>query len=167
VTVRPITVTANSETIPVGAPDPALTYEVTSGSLVNGDAFSGGLIRAPGEAVGSYPLLIGTLSAGTDYLLSYIGGNLSIVTSEQPATPLSSQFGTFPSSFISDNTPNSDDDGFGLDALGNGDSRFTLAYFATDPDASTCRAVGILQSLNRYNRVDLTSGNSASCKEGK
>jgi hypothetical protein len=164
VTARPITVTANSETIPVGAPDPALTYAITSGGLVNGDAFNGDLIRLPGEAVGSYPILVGTMSVGTDYLLSYIGGTLSIVTSEQPTIPPSAQFGTFPSLFISDNTPNSDDDVFGFNALSNGDSRFSSAYFATAPDASTCTAIGILRSLNRYNRVDLTGGNSASCK---
>jgi large repetitive protein len=56
VTARPITVTANSETIPVGAPDPAYTFGVTSGNLVNGDAFSGRLIRVPGEtAAGATP----------------------------------------------------------------------------------------------------------------
>jgi hypothetical protein len=34
VTARPITVAAYSQTIPVGAPDPAYTYSVTSGNLV-------------------------------------------------------------------------------------------------------------------------------------
>ena len=38
VTKRAVTVTADAKTKPYGDTDPALTYQITSGSLVNGDA---------------------------------------------------------------------------------------------------------------------------------
>jgi MBG domain-containing protein len=195
VTARPITVTANSETIPVGAPDPAYTFGVTSGNLVNGDAFSGRLIRVPGETAGSYPVLIGSLSAGSNYLLTYIGGSLTIAPVEQPVIPVNNspvietaQFGVYPSSFVSDNALGYGDYGFGSYAVGSNDYGFasnTLgnneyafvfdalvndgngsasAYHGTDPDGSACTPVGAWKRLNRYDRIDLTGGNSAICK---
>jgi hypothetical protein len=47
--------------------------------LVAGDSFSGALTRAAGEAVGSYPILQGTLTAGSNYALTYVGANLTIM----------------------------------------------------------------------------------------
>ncbi len=49
-------------------------------------------------------------------------------------------------------------------AHGSSGSGFALANFAADPDAPTCTPAGVLQSLNRYGRVDLTGGNAAPCK---
>ncbi len=80
ITPRPITVTADAKTKVYGNPDPALTYQVTSGALVAGDSFSGALTRVPGESVASSPYAIqqGTLSAGTNYTLTFVGANLAI-----------------------------------------------------------------------------------------
>jgi len=39
--VRPITVTADAKSKTYGDADPALTYQITSGSLVTGDSFNG------------------------------------------------------------------------------------------------------------------------------
>jgi hypothetical protein len=80
---RPITVTADAQTKVYGTADPALTYQITSGSLVSGDRFSGALTRAAGQDVGAYPIGQGTLSAGMNYALIYIGNTLTIT----PATP--------------------------------------------------------------------------------
>src|SRR5262249_25123279 len=82
ITARALTVTADSQTEIYGSIDPTLTYQVTSGSLVGGDGFSGSLTRAPGEDVGSYALQQGTLTAGGNYDLTYVGANLAIT----PAT---------------------------------------------------------------------------------
>jgi hypothetical protein len=60
---RPITVTADSKTRIFGTPDPALTYQITSGSLVSGDSFTGNLARAAGSTVGSYAISQGTLAS--------------------------------------------------------------------------------------------------------
>ncbi|HEX6126121.1 MAG TPA: YDG domain-containing protein [Pyrinomonadaceae bacterium] len=51
-----------------GDVDPPLTYE-PSPALVGSDTFSGMLSRDPGEAVGQYIIMPGTLSAGPNYIL--------------------------------------------------------------------------------------------------
>ncbi len=62
-----------------GDPDPLLTY--THGQLQNGDddsVFTGGLVRDPGEDAGQYPINQGTLTAGSNYEIEYIGNFLTI-----------------------------------------------------------------------------------------
>ena len=80
ITARLVTVTADAQSKVYGAADPALTYQVTSGSLVSGDAFTGSLTRAAGETVGAYAILQGTLALNSNYSLSYVGANLTIGT---------------------------------------------------------------------------------------
>jgi hypothetical protein len=85
-TVNPasLLVTANAATKPYGAADPAFTYTVSG--FVNGDdtsVFSGSLSRAPGENVGTYPLTQGTLSAGSNYTISFTGNYLTITIASQ------------------------------------------------------------------------------------
>jgi uncharacterized ubiquitin-like protein YukD len=84
ITERPVTVTADPQTKVYGEADPALTYQITSGSLVSGDAFTGALARAAGENVGTYAINQGTLTLGTNYNLSFVGANLTIT--ERPVT---------------------------------------------------------------------------------
>jgi hypothetical protein len=78
ITARAITVTADAKSKGYGATDPALTYQVTTGSLVTGDSFTGGLTRESGEDVGAYAIQQGTLSAGSNYTLTYVGDDLTI-----------------------------------------------------------------------------------------
>jgi hypothetical protein len=78
ITKRPITVTADAKTKALGQGDPALTFHVTSGSLAFSDAFSGSLTRVAGEALGTYPILQGTLALNDNYTLTYVGANLTI-----------------------------------------------------------------------------------------
>jgi hypothetical protein len=81
ITTRLVTVTADAKTKVYGAADPVLTYRVTSGSLAaNGDAFSGALTREPGENAGTYAILQGNLGLGSNYILTYVGANLTITT---------------------------------------------------------------------------------------
>ncbi len=61
-----------------GNADPALTYQVTSGSLAFTDAFTGALAREAGENVGTRAITQGTLALGTNYDLTYVGANLTI-----------------------------------------------------------------------------------------
>ena len=84
INARPITISADAKSKTYGQADPALTYHITAGNLVNGDSFSGALTRAAGEHVtgGPYAILQGTLTAGSNYNLSFIGANLTIT----PAT---------------------------------------------------------------------------------
>jgi MBG domain (YGX type) len=79
ITPKAITVTADNKTKQLGATDPALTYQVTSGSLVQGDSFTGSLSRVAGENVGTYAIQQGSLSAGNNYTLTFKEGTLTIV----------------------------------------------------------------------------------------
>jgi hypothetical protein len=78
ITLRSITVVADAKSKPYGQPDPVFTYQVTVGSLLSGDSFSGALTRQPGEQIRSYAILQGTLSLPAYYDLTYVGANLTI-----------------------------------------------------------------------------------------
>ena len=75
---RAITVTADAKSKLFGDADPALTYQVSGGPLVSGDGFSGNLSRDPGEAPGQYSILQGSVSAGPNYAVDYVGAKLTI-----------------------------------------------------------------------------------------
>ncbi|MEM4532004.1 MAG: MBG domain-containing protein, partial [Thermofilaceae archaeon] len=55
-------VTADDQSKVYGEPDPALTFQVTLGSLAPGDSFTGALARDPGEDVGTYKIKQGSLT---------------------------------------------------------------------------------------------------------
>ena len=72
-----VTVTADSGQAKIyGTPDPTLTYTVTSGSLQPGDSFSGALARTAGENVGITAINQGTLTAGPNYTITFVPGEL-------------------------------------------------------------------------------------------
>src|SRR6202035_4869896 len=78
VTAAPLTVTADAQSRLYGAANPALTY--ASSGLVNGDALSGGLATTATTTsnVGNYGITQGTLTASSNYMLSYTGANLAV-----------------------------------------------------------------------------------------
>src|SRR5438876_2565626 len=78
VTKRPITVTADGKSKVYGDSDPALTYQITSGSLQNSDSFTGSLTRAAGEDVGAHAIQQGTLALSANYDLTFAGADLTI-----------------------------------------------------------------------------------------
>ena len=78
VSTKPIAVTAQPQTKAYGDSDPAPGYSLST-ALVPGDSFSGTLARAPGESVGNYGITLGTLSAGTNYNLAFVGANFAII----------------------------------------------------------------------------------------
>jgi len=73
-----ITITADTKSKVYGDVDPALTYQLTSGALVAGDAFTGSLTRRVGEDVANYAIAAGTVSAGSNYTMSFVSSDLSI-----------------------------------------------------------------------------------------
>ena len=77
---RPITVSANHIKKKFGEQDPELTYQITSGSLIGKDSFVGSLNRESGEEVGSYAILQGGLSLGSNYILTFIGAEFRITS---------------------------------------------------------------------------------------
>src|SRR5207244_87054 len=78
--VRPVTVAADPQTRVYGDADPDLTYHLSAGTLAYSDAFSGSLVRAAGEDVGPYAITQGSLTAGTNYDLTFVGANLTVTT---------------------------------------------------------------------------------------
>ena len=62
--------------------DPPFTYLV-SRALVQGDTLSGSLTRVPGEEVGFYSILQGTVYINDNYAIKYIPADLEILTIER------------------------------------------------------------------------------------
>jgi hypothetical protein len=84
ITARPITVTPDSSQAKIyGQSDPSLTKHVTSGSLAGSDTLTGALTRDSGEDVGTYAITQGTLTAGSNYNLTFTSGVNFAIT---PAT---------------------------------------------------------------------------------
>ena len=79
VTARPLAVTADDLSRVYGDANPNLTYSITSGNLVNGDALSGGLATSATTAsnVGGYAIAQGTLG-NSNYAISYTPGTLTV-----------------------------------------------------------------------------------------
>jgi hypothetical protein len=73
VSPRLISVTADSVRKTYGASDPELTYAASEIA-----PFSGILVRDPGEAVASYRIRQGSLTAGSNYEISFTEGDFSI-----------------------------------------------------------------------------------------
>ncbi len=86
ITMRPLTITADPKAKALGALDPPLTYSITAGSLVAPDTLSGSLTRASGEGAGTYAIFQGTVTAGPNYDLTYVGANLVIGVGAQAIT---------------------------------------------------------------------------------
>jgi large repetitive protein len=79
---RPITITATNKTKIFGQPDPALTYTVTAGNIVNSDVISGEITRAVGETLGNYNITRGTL-VNNNYNITFVAGIFQITGAPQ------------------------------------------------------------------------------------
>lgn len=77
VTAREITVTANGSK-KLGEDDPKLEPEITSGSLIDGDSFTGSPAREKGDTAGTYKTNVGTLKLSSNYKLTFIAGTFEI-----------------------------------------------------------------------------------------
>jgi hypothetical protein len=78
ITAKPLTVTADPVGKIYGQNDPALTYQMTSGTLEAGDSLTGSLTRVSGEDVGVYSIQQGTVTAGANYAITFVPDDLSI-----------------------------------------------------------------------------------------
>lgn len=87
ITVAKLPLTVQADDIAVIQNKPfELTYTVVSGALINGDTLAGDLdCKADGKKLGEFPITQGTLTAGKNYDLTFIGGTLT-VTDKTPQT---------------------------------------------------------------------------------
>ncbi|WP_299216125.1 ELWxxDGT repeat protein [uncultured Aquimarina sp.] len=86
VTPKAITITADSGQGKVfGSADPALTYTITSGSLVGSDVLTGNLTRTIGEDVGFYAIQQGTIT-NTNYDITFVANDFEITKADQTIT---------------------------------------------------------------------------------
>jgi len=76
ITPYPITVTADAKSIQQGDDDVALTYSVDD--LLGSDVITGALTRDVGDTAGTYAILQGTLSAGSNYIITFNGADFVI-----------------------------------------------------------------------------------------
>ncbi|WP_051206318.1 MBG domain-containing protein [Oceanospirillum maris] len=79
VTPRTITVSAADQSRTYGDANPTLSYEITSGSLINGDSLSGALATTATTTsdIGIYDITQGSL-ANSNYSLTYAPGSLTV-----------------------------------------------------------------------------------------
>jgi len=77
---RAITVTADAKSKSFGASDPTLTYTITAGSLLLGDALTGSLLRAAGSDAGTYQIQQGALTTANNpkYAITFVAADLTI-----------------------------------------------------------------------------------------
>jgi hypothetical protein len=76
ITPKPVSVTAEAKSMVYGAAAPALTYTQTG--LLEGDVLTGELARTVGDKVGTYPISVGTIAAGSNYKLVYTGADFTV-----------------------------------------------------------------------------------------
>ena len=85
ITLRDLTVAARNTTKVYGETDPALDFDITQGTLRNGDSLNGVLVRASGESAGRYVIDASQL-ANDNYRIVAINGELTIT--RRPITVL-------------------------------------------------------------------------------
>jgi hypothetical protein len=81
VTPAALTIAANNASKTFGAPDPALTFTITQGSLFAGDSPSGALTRQSGFLPGRYAILQGSLN-NPNYDIRFLGAVLTILPTD-------------------------------------------------------------------------------------
>jgi hypothetical protein len=79
---KTVTVTAAAKSKEYGEEDPELAY--LSSGLLGSDVFTGSLVREPGENAGTYAITQGSLSAGGNYTIDYVGAVFTITAAALP-----------------------------------------------------------------------------------
>ncbi|MFD1745489.1 beta strand repeat-containing protein [Rhizobium helianthi] len=85
---RALSLRANDASRTVGSNNPAFSYQILSGDLINGDRLSGSLLSPANanSAAGIYPINQGSLQVSANYSLTVTPGNLAVVGTP-PAKP--------------------------------------------------------------------------------
>ena len=88
ITAKALTVTATAGQSKIyGAADPTFAYTFAP-ALVGSDVMSGALSRATGENVGTYAITQGTLTAGTNYTITFVSSTFSVTAKSITVTAI-------------------------------------------------------------------------------
>ncbi len=113
----PITVTADAISKTYGETDPELTYQITSGELIAGDAFTGAITRAAGEDAGTYAITQGTLALASYYDLTFVEADFTINFDSTINLTAPGEWALVSAPTLLDKAPTVTDDGDGAVAL--------------------------------------------------
>jgi len=78
INTRAITLEADNKSKYFGTTDPSLTFTRTSGTLAVSDTYTGTIERVAGAAVGTYQINQGSLSLGSNYVITFINATFTI-----------------------------------------------------------------------------------------
>jgi hypothetical protein len=81
ISTRSLTITADVISKEIADLDPELTYQITDGNKLDAHEFIGALEREQGEEVGVYTILIGDLTLGSNYEITFINAGFTINSS--------------------------------------------------------------------------------------
>ena len=85
ITPRGLEMTADPGQLKLASePDPTFTFTLSGGGLVAGDGLAGALARVAGEVPGNYGLLMGTLTAGANYDVGFVGNDFTVLELVSP-----------------------------------------------------------------------------------
>jgi hypothetical protein len=136
VTAKSISVTADAKSKGYGETDPDLTY--SSDGLIGKDTLDGELTRASGDAVSTYAITVGSLSAGNNYTIDSFTGALFTITQRSITLTVDNQSMEFGDSVPS----NSFTVSVGELAYSDEISDLTYSYDSTVSDAGTYAITG-------------------------
>ena len=130
-----LTLTANANQSKVyGDAEPAsYGYSITSGNLFGSDTFSGALARTAGENAGLYAINQGSLTAGSNYSLSYNSADFEISKALLTLTPTAQNY-----------TYNASNNQFNNTA-------YTLSGFKFSDTASVVSGSGLVSASDKIN----------------
>jgi len=87
ITPRSLTIAADDLTMIFGEDVPPLTFTIVDGQLVFDDEIMGALATGAIDEAGLYAILLGSLTAGGNYIITFLPGTLTVLDDSAPPPP--------------------------------------------------------------------------------